>query len=189
MDKHRFTLIIIGIFGVGILAGGWFLGVQPQLNRIGDAAAQVESVRQLNEAQTQVNAALAADYQRLGEFQGALDAAKALIPDRRSQQALIDQIEAAADAAGVTIKTINFDAPVAFTPTVGVPVNLPATSTLVAIPVDITVAGERSSTEAFAAGLQGAARIVTVTGSEYRGPEDPSLTLSGTTWVLMQPTA
>lgn len=51
MDKHRLTLIVIGMLGVAVVLGGWLLGVQPQLDRIDTANAQTASLRQLNDVQ------------------------------------------------------------------------------------------------------------------------------------------
>lgn len=186
MDRFRLGLIVIGVVAVAILAGGWFVGIQPQLDRIAAAASQTASIRQVNDAQQQRNAALEADNANLSGYQSQLAAEQAQMPATRSQQDLVDQIGAAATAAGVHIQALDFDAPSAYAAPAGVPVALPVQQ-LVAIPISITAAGDRPQLEAFAAALQASTRIVTISASEFTGPEDDRLVLAGTTWILLAP--
>lgn len=187
MDRYRLSLIAIGVVAIGILGAGWLVGVQPQLDRINKATTQTSSIRQVNAVQEGRNAALAADNARLDEFKADLASDQNEIPASRLQQPLIDQFAAAASAAGVGVDTLTFDGPTAYVAPTGVDVPVPVTQTLVAVPVTITVTGPRPNLEAFAAALQGSTRIVTVSGSEYSGPDDSAMTIKGTTWVLMPP--
>lgn len=187
MDKFRLSLIVFGVVAVAILAGGWALGIQPQLNRIGAADSQTASIRQINNAQEAENAALAADNANLAQYKADLAADEAQIPTTRSQQALIDQINGVASAAGVTVQSLVFDQAMAYAPPAAVPVSLPTAQTLVTVPISISVSGPRPSLEAFAAALQGTTRIITISASSYTGPDESALSVTGTTWVMQAP--
>ncbi|WP_029145168.1 type 4a pilus biogenesis protein PilO [Microbacterium luticocti] len=185
MDKYRLSLIVIAALAVAILAGGWFLGVQPQLDRISTADAQTASIRQLNDVQQIKNAALRKESEHLDHDKAQLASLQQEIPTSRSQQALINQFDAAAGAAKVTIRTLAFADASTFAPPQQVNAPVPTGGTLVAVPLTMTVDGSRSALESFVANLQRSRRIVTIADSHYTGPADASLTLSGTTWVLM----
>lgn len=184
MDRFRLSLIVIGVLAVAILFGGWALGVQPQLDRAGSAAAQTASIRTVNDAQAAKNAQLAADNERLADLQTQLAGEQNHIPSARSQQPLIDELNAAAVSTGTAIESLTFAPAVAYVAPAGVPLILPVTGTLVAVPVTITATGARPNLEGFAAALQSSARIVSIASSQYSGPDDAALTLTGTTWVL-----
>ena len=185
MDKHRLTLIVIGMLGVAVVLGGWLLGVQPQLDRIDTANAQTASLRQLNDVQQAKNTALAADNKRLDEWKAALAENERQIPASRAQQELINQIDAAAAASGVMVKDLRFDAAAPYVAPAGVEVSAPSSGALISVPMTLSVQGPRPQLEDFVARLQGSLRIVTIDSSQYSGGEDSSLALSGATWVLM----
>ncbi|MFT3798743.1 type 4a pilus biogenesis protein PilO [Microbacterium sp.] len=182
MNKHRLALIVIGMLAVAVVAGGFFLGVQPQLDRIAAADKQTQGLRTTNQVQEAKNAALAADSEHLDEYKAQLATGIAEIPEARSQQALVDEVGAAAGAAGVTIESMTFDTATSFSAPGGVDVALPSAGTLVAVPMTLSATGDRGSLENFAANLQASSRIVTVSSSSFT---DGRLSLSGTTWVLM----
>jgi len=185
MDKYRLSLMIIGVLAVAILFGGWFVGVQPQLDRIARATEQTVSVKQMNDVQQLRNDALAADNDHLEDYKRELAAMQKQIPATRSQQELINQIDAAAKAADVTIRTLTFDSAISFTAPEGVTTGLPSGGTFVAVPLSLAATGARADLEKFAANLQKSARIITIGSSQFTGAEDGSLVLGGVTWVLM----
>ena len=189
MDRFRLSLIVIGVLAVAILFGGWTLGIQPQLDALGRATQQTITTKQLNDVQAAKNASLAVDNENLADFQAQLSADQNEIPISRSQQPLIDQLNAAAAATGVAVESLVFDSAVAYAPPVGVSAPSPAGQTLVAIPTTITVTGPRSNLEAFASALQASARIVSIVSSQYTGPDDSAATFVGTTWVMQAPTS
>lgn len=187
MDRFKLSLIVIGVLAIAVVLGGWALGIQPQLDALGKAAQQTTTTKQLNDLQAAKNASLAADNAKLAEFQAQLEADEAQIPSSRSQQPLIDQINAAASANAVEISSLVFDPAVAFVPPTGVPAPLPGAAALVAVPTTITATGPRPNLEAFAAALQASERIVSISSSQYTGPDDSAITLVGTTWVMQAP--
>ncbi|MCR2814135.1 hypothetical protein NQ166_13735 [Microbacterium sp. zg.Y1090] len=184
MDKHRLSLIVIGVFAVAIVLGGWFLGVQPQLDRMTRADAQTTSIRQTNDVQEQRNRALAVDNDNLDTYKAELAARQERIPAARAQQELINQIDAAAAAAGVGIRSLTFEPAVSFAGPEGVGLDAP-TGGFIGVPLILTAEGPRPDLERFAANLQGSTRVITIGGSDYRGGEQSSLTITGVTWVLM----
>lgn len=186
MDKHRLTLIVIGLFGVAIVLGGWFIGVQPQIDRMDAANSQTASLTQLNETQQAKNDALATDNEKLGDYKNELAAKQREIPASRSQQDLINQIDAAAVAAGVSVKSLRFDTAAAYVAPAGIAVSGPSSGTLIDVPLTLNATGERAQLEDFIAKLQQSSRIVTISASTYtRGDDVPSVDLTGTTWVLL----
>ncbi len=185
MDKHRLSLIVIGLLAVVILFGGWLLGVQPQIDRIDHANAQTKSVAQLNDSQQASNDALAADNENLGQYKSDLAAKQTEIPPTRGQQELINQLDAAATASGVTVRSLSFDDAQAYVAPGGVEVPATTSGTLIAVPIALTADGPRASLEDFMARLQGSSRIVTIAESSYKGGDDSSIDLKGTTWVLL----
>ncbi len=185
MSRYRFSLIVVGLLAFLVLIGGWFIGVQPQLDRISTANTQTDSVRQLNQIQQAKNTALAEDDAHLDEYKAQLASTQAEIPAARSQQALIDQINAAAGSAGVTMTALRFEPAQAYVAPVGVSLDTASSGTLVAIAVSLSAQGERAALESFTANLQASTRLITVIDSQYTGPEDAQLTLNGATWVLV----
>ncbi len=186
MDKHRLTLIVIGVLGVAIVLGGWFVGVQPQIDRIDAANSQTASITQLNDAQQIKNDALAADNEKLGDYKNDLAEKQREIPASRSQQDLINQIDAAAVAAGVTVKSLSFDAAADFVAPPGVDMAGPSSGKLIDIPLTLNATGERAQLEDFIAKLQQSSRIVTISASTYTsGDGAPAVDITGTTWVLL----
>lgn len=185
MSKYRFSLLIIGVLALGILAAGWFVGVSPQVDRINAANSTADQVRAVNDLQAIKNAGLAEDNQRLDEYKSELAQAQGAVPANRAQQALVDQVNAAAAAADVMMTTMTFDTPQSYAAPAGVPLGATSSSQLVSVGVVLTAAGDRGQLEQFAANIQGSPRLITVNSSQYTGPEDAQLTLTGTTWVLL----
>lgn len=187
MNRYRISLLVIGVLAVVILIGGWFLGVDPQLSRIEAANSQRTLVLQKNTIQEARNAQLAADKAKLPELQAQLDSGLAQIPSDRSQQALIDQLNAAALASGTGLVSVTFDAPVDAVAPAGVAVTLPSSATLVTVPLTMTVAGSRANLEAFLVHLQSVPRIVSVAQTAFSNADEPTLVVTGLTYVLVSP--
>lgn len=185
MDKHRLTLIVIGVLAAAILVGGWFIGVQPQIARIDAANEQTTSIARINDAQQLVNEALKADNENLPQYRSELTARQSEIPANRSQQELIDQLDAAATAAGVAITALQFEAAAEYVVPAGVEVTAAAGGTLIQIPVTLNASGPRAQLEAFVANVQASSRIITISSSAYTGGDESAVALTGTTWVLL----
>lgn len=185
MDKHRLSLIVIGVLAAAIVFGGWLIGVQPQIARIDTANDQTSSISQINDVQQIANDALKADNENLPRFKADLAARQSEIPADRNQQELINQLDAAASAAGVTISALRFDVAAQYTPPTGVDVTGAAGGTLIQIPLTLNADGPRAQLEDFVGNLQESSRIVTISSSRYSGGEESAVELTGTTWVLM----
>ncbi len=186
MDKHRLSLIVIGALAGAILLGGWILGIQPQIDRIDSANEQTASIRQINDVQQTKNAALAADNEKLGDYKSDLSAKQDEIPAGRSQQDLINQIDAAANSSDVTVKALSFDVAADYTAPAGVEVPSVSSGSLIDIPLTMSVEGPRAKLEDFLAKLQTSSRIVTIHSSDYTSDDETErLDLTGVTWVLM----
>jgi len=185
MDKHRLSLIVIGVFAIAILVGGWFVGVQPQLDRSSRANVQTASLMQTNDIQHAKNQALAAEDLKLEDYKRELAENQQRIPAARAQQELINQIDAAAAAAGVSIRSLTFDPAVSFAAPEDITAAVGVDSDFIGVPLTLSAEGERAALEAFAANVQNSARVITIGGSQFTGGEIDSLVISGATWVLM----
>lgn len=185
MDKHRLSLIVIGVLAVAIVVGGWFVGVQPQISRIDAANGQTASIMQINDVQQIANDQLKADNENLPQYTADLAVRQSEIPANRSQQELINQLDASANAAGVTIRSLRFDVAAEYVPPAGIDVIGASGGTLIQIPLTLNADGPREQLEDFVGNLQESSRIVTISSSRYSGGEESAVELTGTTWVLM----
>lgn len=185
MDKHRLSLIVIAVLAIAILFGGLVIGVQPQVERMNRADAQAETLAATNDIQEARNRALASDNANLDAYKSDLASREAMIPSARSQQELINQIDAASTSAGVSVRSLTFDAAAPYSPPAGVKITGPSSSTLVAVPLTLAADGERAKLESFVKRLQASGRIVTLGASQYTGGDVDALTLTGLTWVLL----
>lgn len=116
MNKNRLSLIIALAATLVVLAGGWFLGAQPQLAQASDNTAQQADI-------DATNAKNRAELRRLETAYTSLDATKAELADLRASvpastdtASLLDQFNGAGAASGVTVTSITIGDPKAYTP-------------------------------------------------------------------------
>ena len=83
------------------------------------------------------------------------------------------------------MKNLRFDVAAAYIAPAGVDVAGPSSGTLVDVPLTLSADGPRPQLEDFVAKLQSSPRIVTISQSDFTGGDETSLTLTGTTWVLL----
>jgi hypothetical protein len=141
--RNRLWNIIAIVTMAAILAGGWFLGVDPQLSAARASNEQRDAVRAENEATEAVVQQLILDEASLPELKTELAVLQRSIPTTAGSSAFIDDLNALATASGVTVSAITVSdaqpylAPVA----VAAPVVAPAEG-------DDTAEGEAASTPA-----------------------------------------
>ncbi|WP_416393913.1 MULTISPECIES: hypothetical protein [unclassified Curtobacterium] len=116
MNKNRLSFIIALAATLVVLAGGWFLGAQPQLAQASDNTAQQADI-------DATNAKNRAELRRLETAYTSLDATKAELADLRASvpastdtASLLDQFNGAGAASGVTVTSITIGDPKAYTP-------------------------------------------------------------------------
>ncbi|MDF1478428.1 hypothetical protein PYV02_04955 [Leifsonia sp. H3M29-4] len=106
MNGNRLIAIVLGMLTVGVLALGWLLGVAPKLAE----AAASDTERTLVEAQNANSEAelitLADEFERIDELRDELDELAVAIPSEHGLEDFLDELAAAAAAAGVTIDSV-----------------------------------------------------------------------------------
>jgi hypothetical protein len=131
MDKMRqWTLLtVVGI--VAVMGAGWFLAVSPQRHHAAELRTQAQT--QLS-ANTQLQGRVAQLEQQkkgLPGQQHKLNLIAAKIPDNPALPALIRQLSAAANGAGVDLVSLSPSQPVSSTPA-GAAATVPTTGTATA---------------------------------------------------------
>ena len=116
MNKNRLSLIIALAATLAVLAGGWFLGAQPQLAQASENSAQQADI-------DATNARNRAELHRLEEAYTSLDATKAelaalraSVPSSTDTTSLLNQLNGAGAASGVTVTSITIGDPKAYAP-------------------------------------------------------------------------
>ncbi|PZE87220.1 hypothetical protein [Curtobacterium sp. MCBD17_032] len=106
MNKNKLSLVIALVVTVAVLAGGWFLGVQPLLAQSADNGRQQEAIDSTNEANQAELARLAKAAGDLGTTKAELAALRASIPSSEDTTPFLKALDGSATAAGVRITTI-----------------------------------------------------------------------------------
>jgi Tfp pilus assembly protein PilO len=175
MDKMRqWTLLtVVGI--VAVLGAGWFLAVSPQRHHAADLRSQAATQVTANSQLQQRVAQLEQQKKGLPAQQRRLNQIAAKIPDNPALPALIRQLSAAADGAGVDLVSLSPAQPVSSTPA-GAATTVPATgattttagsagaANVLQIPVTIQVQGSYFNIENFFDAVEKLPRAVLIPG-------------------------
>lgn len=130
MDRNRLMMIVAVVSGVGVLALGFLLGVQPQLSAAAEARGQQEGVEAQNDALRATTAALRTESERLPQLRSELETRRGSVPTGADMPTLLRQIDDMATGAGVTVSGFTTadavayvapEAPVAAAPAAGSP--------------------------------------------------------------------
>ncbi|WP_348788693.1 hypothetical protein [Leifsonia sp. NPDC080035] len=116
MDKNRLWIICSVLVMALVLAGGWFLGVQPQLAAIGDAESQTASVQSTNDQYAQAIAKLKKESEDLPALKKKLASLAASVPEGSAIPAFVDQLNALYASSNVVCVDQSFSDAVAYTP-------------------------------------------------------------------------
>jgi type II secretory pathway component PulM len=162
----RITLAIAAVVAVVVMAGGWFLGVSPQLaaaSAADTATTQMSDQNAVTEAQIR---GLTVAKAKLPQMQTTLASLQSSIPDTLQGTAFLDDLNAIAGSAGVTLTSITVGAVVPYVKPSG---QAPHVDPLVTganfgtSQVTVTVTGTPDQEYAFVHGLQYGSRLVLVT--------------------------
>ncbi len=108
---NRLTMLIVGVLAIAGLAGGWFLGVEPQLSAASATDVQLEqAVNQNQVTQAQV-ISLKATKSKLPALNAALSKLKLAVPEGVDGSALLAAVSAMASSAGASISGFALTAP------------------------------------------------------------------------------
>lgn len=178
MTRTRQWAVFTALGCAAVLVVGWMLVVRPQHSHASSLRAQAASAQQTNQqVQTQI-AQLRQQEKGLPAQQAKLAKAAQLIPDNPALPALIRQLSAAADGAGVTLVSLAPSTPTmvqssaagaapaagAAAPASGAAAPAAGGSPLAAIPVTIQVQGSYYNLIQFFSAVENLSRAVLVNG-------------------------
>ena len=190
----RITLAIAAIVAVVVVAGGWFLGVSPQLAVASAADSTTTQIADQNSGmQTQLQVLTAAKA-KLPEMQTTLAALQSSIPDSVQQTTFLNDLNTIAAANGVTLSSISIGAtavpyvkPSGSAPYVN---SLVTASNFGTVPITVGVTGTPTQEYAFVHGLQYGSRLVLVTSlSTPLTSQDATNTLTVTGFIYVMKSA
>jgi type IV pilus assembly protein PilO len=179
MNKTRQWAMLTAVACLAVLAAGWFVVVKPQRSHAASLRSQAADVDSSNDRlRTQVDQ-LRQQQRNLPEQQKTLSQIATKIPDNPALPALIRQLSAAADGAGVTLVSLAPSTPTVATPAAGAagvagagarPVVGAAAAptaagpTLANIPIVVQVQGSYFNIEQFFSAVEGLNRAMLVNG-------------------------
>lgn len=114
MDRNRLMMVAAAVATVVVIAGGFLLGIQPQLHATSTAQSQEDSVVAQNAALTSNLETLKSQFSTLNSLETQLNTKKKSIPDDVSSAAFITELNGIAKSTGVTISNITFGTPAAY---------------------------------------------------------------------------
>ena len=129
MSRNRLMLVLAALAALAVAAGGFFLGVQPQLDRAAAADSERQTVSSANQTTRTEIARLQEQAKSLPRMRAELAAQRASIPASGATSAFISQLNATATATGVKVATISVSDAVAYTPPVSAEPTASATGT------------------------------------------------------------
>jgi Tfp pilus assembly protein PilO len=116
MDKTRLWIIGSVLAMIVLAAGGWVVGVQPQLDAAAAADAESAHVDATNEANRAVLARLQKDAQELPALKGTLAALGTSVPSVPDLPGFQEEVNGYAAASGVTVTSWQVSDAQAYTP-------------------------------------------------------------------------
>jgi len=106
MNKNKLSLVIALVMTVAVLAGGWFLGVQPQLAQAAANGTQQETIDSTNRTNQLELARLAEAADSLSTTKSELATLRASVPATMDTTPFLKALDGYASAAGVVVTTI-----------------------------------------------------------------------------------
>jgi Tfp pilus assembly protein PilO len=117
MNKNRLSLIVALVVSAAVLAGGWFLGVQPQLAQASVNEAQQAGINETNDKNRVELKRLSDAYSALDATKSQLDALRSSVPATPDTEPFVRSLSANALASGVQVSNLSLGEPTAYVPT------------------------------------------------------------------------
>lgn len=209
MNRNRLSLVVALVAIGAVLAGAWFLGVQPQLAQAADNSSQQTDIDATNARNQAELARLQKASDALAETKTKLDALRASVPSTPSTDALLRELNGAATAAGVTVTSITVGDAKAYEPVADQASEEPAASAsatpsaeptptaptartdaaingsnFVVIPVTVAVQGSYDQALAFTKAVQSGQRLFLVTGIASTSSDSGASPMDAQAWSL-----
>lgn len=182
MSILRLWVIGAVLMSLIIVAAGWFLGVSPRLADAALAEEERQNVEVINVGYEATLAELQQLSENLPDLERQLENLRVEIPDEPELSTLLGQLNALAEAAGVSIVEVTARTPVLFPPDL---LDGTGVTDLVALPVTIRAAGEGPAIDAFIRQVQFGPRLILV--EQFDLTDDPvaaAVTLEALIFVL-----
>lgn len=116
MNRHKLSLIIAALAAAVIVAGGWFLGVQPQLAAASAATDQTASIATTNDANRLELTRLEKQFASIDKSKAELADLGKSVPSTSSTNAFVRELNSVAVSSGVTITSITIADAQQYTP-------------------------------------------------------------------------
>ena len=190
-SSNRYWTIGGTLVTVMVLALGFFLGVQPQLQTAAIAQRDLVDVQAQNQLQRAELEALKQQFELLPEITAELDALRFSIPDDAAIDEFTTQLSAQVASTGVTLVAFTAGSSAPFIATLQFEAFVPAgidASNFVTIPFQLSAVGPRDGIIAFIAGLQDGRRLALVDQFTLLNSGDAgaiAVDLSGLLYVLL----
>ena len=199
MNKNKLWTIGAVIVMVAVIAGGWVIGIQPQLAAVASANQNRANVEVQNATNEALLARLKRDYEGIDGLKNQLGILRTAVPADAEMSTFVTELNGLANTHGITVKSITVtDAkpytpatmPSNGTPQAGVTTNPKITSAnFVVIPVQFSITGTYAKVLDFVHDVQTGPRLFLVstlssTGSTHStggaAAKTASATASGT---------
>jgi Tfp pilus assembly protein PilO len=193
-DSNRLWVLGTVLGCAVILALGWFFGVSPMLDQIGDSNTQKVTVDQQNRLSQARIAKLKADYENLDEVAAQLDQLRESMPPTADYDGFLGELNSLAGDDGVTLtgfvpadpEVLQIGPTASPTPGAAAPAagEGVADGAVVSIPVQVNADGTYSHLVEFLGHLQAAKRLYLVASSTITGTgADYSMAVNGYIFV------
>ncbi|PZE37664.1 type 4a pilus biogenesis protein PilO [Curtobacterium sp. MCPF17_031] len=116
MSRNRLNLVAAFVAMVLVVAGGFFLAVQPQLTQANAAHEQRSTVEENNAASRQELDRLRKQAEKLPDMQARLAQLSSSVPDSADVSGFIDELDRVAQEAGVNIASYTTSDAVPYAP-------------------------------------------------------------------------
>ncbi|MBF4584699.1 MULTISPECIES: hypothetical protein [unclassified Curtobacterium] len=116
MNKSRLSLIVALAAALAVLAGGWFLGAQPQIAQASTNASQRADIAATNSGNRAELRRLEKASESLDSTKRELAALRASVPAAPETDSLLSQLNLAASSSAVTVTSVTFGEPKAYLP-------------------------------------------------------------------------
>ena len=177
MSKTRQWAMLTAVVCLAVLAAGWFLVIKPQRTKAADLRTQTQGVEAHNDTLRSQVGQLRQQQKDLPAQQKLLSQIATKVPDNPALPALIRQLSAAADGAGVNLVSLAPGQPAVASAPVGATTATSTTTTsasgstspaaaapLATIPLTVQVQGTYFNVEQFFSAVEGLSRAMLVTG-------------------------
>ena len=183
MNKNRLWVVGAVVVMVGLVAGGWLIGIQPQLSAVASANQNRVSVESQNAKNQLLLSKLKKDFEGIADLKKQLDILRAAVPAGADISTFVSELNGLASSHKITVKSISVSDAKPYAPAPLVPASTPGgrpsvmttnpritAANFVLIPLQFSVTGNYATVLDFVHDVQTGPRLffvstLTTTGS------------------------